>query len=611
MRGHETFPDGLQVRSEKESIMRAKHTVRCFAVCAAWVTAGAGARQWEVLDFGAVADARTDNTTAFQQALDAAGAAGGGTVFAPTGEYRFDSHLVIPYAVELKGSYNQPVTHHQSEPPLGFSGTTFLVYGGRGRREEPAFIELDGKMSALRGVCIRYPEAAYDQVPPAPYPPTVLMQQWETTVENVCVMNAYEGIRIREGGRHLVRNVHGYPTFRGMTVDWVQDVGRIENVHFSPMGFEFEPDGAYMRWVFAHGVAFDFAQTDWQYVLNTFCFGYSVGYRFRESRMGRTNGNFLGIAADCCRRPLLVEQCSEAGLLITNGQFVGQWGIGDSIGLEILEGCTGLVQLTNCSFFGPFDRLIKVSAPEARLSASACNFQSWDNDGDDSEAVEIEAGRAIVQGSFFRQAKLHVVAGPEARAVTLVGNQAPAGLRVRNAIGARLHSSANEQNTMVWPENGRLHYRIDIGSVGDIDYLERWGSAGNAHEWQATPEGTRRWCRPGSRLVLPVVPGREYVLEMDLLVPDEAVHPDNGVYLGDERLAAFSEPGVQTVTGRVPPQTGDRVVLTMGGDGLPPADPKPLFRLLAPVRSVTLRAEGIADGGRLCDANTGDWLPHR
>jgi hypothetical protein len=400
--------------------------------------------------------------------------------------------------------------------------------------------------------------------------------------------------------------VHGYPTYRGMVVDWVQDVGRIENVHFSPMGFEFEPDGPYMRWVFAHGVAFEFAQTDWQYVLNTFCFGYKVGYKFIQSKMGRANGNFLGIAADCCRRPILVEECSDAGLLITNGEFVGQWGYGKSIGVEVLPGCTGVIQLSNCSFFGPFDRLIKVSSPHAKLSASSCNFRSWDNDGDDSEAIQVDAGRVIVQGSFFRAAKLHVAANRGAEAVTLVGNQAVGGLNVRNKIGPRLRLSANEENLMTWPEGGKLHYRLDIGSVGDTPYLHHWGSFGKADEWKTEPKGTRRWSKPGSELHLPVAPGKPYTITLDVLVPEEAVHAQHGLYLGEKQLTPLNRAGFQQLTGRIPAQPCDVVKLSLKAEALPPMKKTPLFRLLIPARTLTMIAEGSSQ--RVCSANTGEWM---
>jgi len=60
---------------------------------------------WSVLDFGAKADGKTDDTMAFQKALDAAGQAGGGQVYAPRGNYFFSGHLNVPNAGTLKGMW--------------------------------------------------------------------------------------------------------------------------------------------------------------------------------------------------------------------------------------------------------------------------------------------------------------------------------------------------------------------------------------------------------------------------------------------------------------------------------------------------------------------------
>ncbi len=56
-----------------------------------------------VKDYGAHGDGQTDDTGPFQRALDAAHAAGGGTVFVPRGNYFFAGHLTIPDAVTLQG----------------------------------------------------------------------------------------------------------------------------------------------------------------------------------------------------------------------------------------------------------------------------------------------------------------------------------------------------------------------------------------------------------------------------------------------------------------------------------------------------------------------------
>jgi len=66
----------------------------------------AGAADWSVTDFGAVADGKTDCTRAIQDALNAAGKAGGGRVVIPAAElpYRVCSTIRIAYSkVELAG----------------------------------------------------------------------------------------------------------------------------------------------------------------------------------------------------------------------------------------------------------------------------------------------------------------------------------------------------------------------------------------------------------------------------------------------------------------------------------------------------------------------------
>ena len=58
---------------------------------------------FNVKDFGAVGDGQTDDTAAFQKALDAASQAGGGVVQAPRGNYFFAGNLNVPSAVTLSG----------------------------------------------------------------------------------------------------------------------------------------------------------------------------------------------------------------------------------------------------------------------------------------------------------------------------------------------------------------------------------------------------------------------------------------------------------------------------------------------------------------------------
>jgi len=58
-----------------------------------------------VRTFGAAGDAATDDTAAFQRALDAAYTSGGGAVYVPPGRYLFKGTLTIPDGVSLRGSF--------------------------------------------------------------------------------------------------------------------------------------------------------------------------------------------------------------------------------------------------------------------------------------------------------------------------------------------------------------------------------------------------------------------------------------------------------------------------------------------------------------------------
>jgi len=214
---------------------------------------------------------------------------------------------------------------------------------------------------------VEYPEWKRSDVPPVPYPPCVESHDTNNVgITECCFLNPYEAIKLVRAHRHLIRNVTGYPSKTGIFVDECYDIGHIENVHFWPFGVEYKPDEPYCKWVNTQGVAFELARTDWHYIFNTFCFGYGVGYKFTSSKAGSTNGNFLGLGADSCRRAVLVEQAQSPGLLITNGEFVGRWGSADSVCLEIGPQMQGKVSLVNCTFWGPIDRCIWMRSPLAR-----------------------------------------------------------------------------------------------------------------------------------------------------------------------------------------------------------------------------------------------------
>ncbi|MBI2433162.1 MAG: hypothetical protein HYV26_09850, partial [Candidatus Hydrogenedentes bacterium] len=355
---------------------------------------------WDVVHAGAKGDGITDNTAIFQRVLDEAAAAGGGVVHVPAGVYRISGSITVPRAVTMQGVFHAPPTDRGGRP-LQLDGTVLHAYASRGNPDGEPFIRLGGEMATVAGLTVFYPEWRQEDVPPVPYPPAIGANGVnDVAVLDVLIVNAYEGIHFDLTARFIVRNVFGYPSYRGLYVDACYDIGRVENCHFWPFGVAYNPKDPYCLWVNTNGAAFEFARTDWQYVLNTFCFGYGAGYKFSKTKNGSCNGNFLGIGADSCRRAVLVEECQFPGILITNGEFVGRWESTDSVCLEIAEAASdGKVSLTNCSFWGPIERCVWLRTSKTQFTANACHFHNFDNSGAGSPAIQLDTGTAILQGN--------------------------------------------------------------------------------------------------------------------------------------------------------------------------------------------------------------------
>jgi len=388
--------------------------------CTAFLASVALAQtNYSVRDFGALGDGKTDDTAAFQKALDAAGKAGGGVVYAPRGNYFFAGHLTLPPAVTLKGVWESVPAHNGIRdaglPKPTDDGTTFLVTESAGKEDGPAFITLNHNCT-LKGVVIYYP----DQDPaeePKPYPYAIAMRGKNPAVLAVELLNPYNGIDASQNERHLIRDVHGQPLRRGIFVDFIYDIGRIENVHFNPW-WSMKPK--LFAWQQAHGEAFIFGKSDWQYVYNTFCFGYNVGYKFIKTKSGDCNGNFLGIGADDCFTALEVAECSRIGLLISNGEFVSFHGP-DPTMIRVGPNNTGSVRFVNSAFWGPCNQIAKI-AGKGTVGFSDCTFVQWDHKKEGRAAIQADGGSVIVRGCEFQEDKPQVALGADVRRAIITDN---------------------------------------------------------------------------------------------------------------------------------------------------------------------------------------------
>lgn len=446
--------------------------IRLGSLIAAWLVAVAAGQslspdRFNIQDYGAKADGATDCTPAIQQAIDAA-AVKGGVVLVPAGKWLCRGHLEIKMGVHISGINQAP----QSWEPA--TGSILLPTEGRGNEEAPAFIEMRTSTS-LKGVTFYYPEQKVEDI--RPYPWTIQIRanpgdpkavSFDSTVENVTLINSYNGIRTgpTENGRHRLFQINGCVLRRGILVEGTGDIGRVENVQFHSH-FWAHPafEGNWNRvfnYMQTNLEAFVFGRTDWEYVNNTFVFPAKVGYRFIESPArewgGACNGQFSGIGADACDTCVLVESLQPQGLLISNGQF-NSHRVGRATQVVVEKSCRGSIRFVNCGFWGPVEHNAALHGPSF-VSFSDCyfsndypttNFSIVAEDGKlqvqnctfDARSKERQPGQAFDQADRRNQpGSIHLK--PGVKHAIIRGNNGYYGVNLKNEAGEKAIITDNE-----------------------------------------------------------------------------------------------------------------------------------------------------------------------
>jgi hypothetical protein len=385
-----------------------------------------------VVDFGARADGKTDDTQAFQKALDSFGKQGG-TVYVPRGTYLIEGSINIPQAVTLKGAFESVPSHNgirnEGLPRPGDDGTTLLITGNRGKdyNEAPPAITINTN-STLRGVLMYWSEQDPNLIPEK-YPWGVAMKGKNPALLDTEMLNPYNAIDASHNERALIRNISGQPLRRGIYVDGIYDIGRIENVHFNPW---WSMKKALFDWQHENGEAFIFERTDWHYVINTFCYGYKTGYKFGASQgsTGACNGNFLGIGADACHTSVLVEQSAPFGLLITNAEFVAMNGE-DPTMVRVTNANKGNVRFVNCAFWGPCNQNAVIDG-EGTIGFSDCIFVQWDRKNENRAAIQVHSGSVSIRGCDFMQDAPQVSISENVKRAIVSENMIKGNVRIDN-----------------------------------------------------------------------------------------------------------------------------------------------------------------------------------
>ncbi|MBP5274569.1 MAG: hypothetical protein ILO36_06510, partial [Abditibacteriota bacterium] len=175
---------------------------------------------FDVRDFGALGDERTDDTAAFAAALARAGAKGG-TVYVPAGRYVVSAPLTVPSGAELRGINEGPA--HTMVP------CSCIIVKTSPGTEEGAFLSLS-ENSSLRGVCFWYPRARFDRETRFPW--TVKALGKNCQVRDVSLGNSWQGMDFASAADtsgHEIAGVTGCCVRRGIFVDNAPRGGVVEN----------------------------------------------------------------------------------------------------------------------------------------------------------------------------------------------------------------------------------------------------------------------------------------------------------------------------------------------------------------------------------------------
>lgn len=369
---------------------------------------------YDVMDFGAKGDGKTDDTSAFQKALAEAGKEGG-IVFVPPGKYLIKSHLNIPQNVTLEGVAKAPPTTSLE------GGSILLAVEGKGSLEGEPFIVLN-RNSTLKGLVIYYPEQ--DAENPTPYPWTIQGRGDNCSIVDVLLVNPYQAVDFGTFpcGRHYIKGLYGQALYKGLFVDKCFDIGRVEDVHFWPFA-----TGRLNEFSRENGEAFIIGRTDWEYMFNCFAISYKVGFHFIHTKDGAPNVVLTQCGSDIGPTAVLVDDCqAHAGISFLNGQFMA--------GVEIRGTNTGPVKFTACGFWGiETTDSHAIIEGKGQVTFSSCHFIGWAHKDEKAPAIKALSGNlSVIACDFMDEGKNQIYLGPGVETAVIMGNRLRGGEKIVN-----------------------------------------------------------------------------------------------------------------------------------------------------------------------------------
>lgn len=336
---------------------------------------------YNVLDYGVDPTGKVDCSATVQALLDAAGGVGeltdinsasktrgwygnttGGIVYFPEGIYLFaDGPIKIPRGVTIRGDWKKP----DGNSPI--TGTIFKINPRRGKNteiENNSFLILQPS-TTVSNLAFWYPEQ--DPAKISKYPPTVIYGDQGyfgndyCTVEHCTFVNSYTAVQYHtqtSGGCPNVFDIYGTPLGRGVQIDCIADVGRLDGMHFSAKywensGLDNAPSpGQIDEWLYNNATGVIMRRNDWTYTCNLDVDGYLCGFHAQPSpetalMQGNPNGHNYGFNLNNCKTGIYISGASNSSIMFTKVDMTNC-----ETGYYMPVKVNGPLQLYNCALQG-------------------------------------------------------------------------------------------------------------------------------------------------------------------------------------------------------------------------------------------------------------------
>lgn len=186
---------------------------------------------FNVLDYGAVGDGITDDTTAIQDAIDAAYAAGGGTVCVPVGRYYTTGVLDLKQNVVVSGTVAGPFETSDDAGTTTVAPTILITNVGG------PFITQSGVglgNNGLQNLMFVWPDQVdANSPPPTVYPYCIKIDNGGCHMKGLTLVNAYNGIYLNSGRNFLIDCIIGAMNI-GTFIDHEFDINYLQYVRWIP-----------------------------------------------------------------------------------------------------------------------------------------------------------------------------------------------------------------------------------------------------------------------------------------------------------------------------------------------------------------------------------------